>query len=405
MTLKEILEQARRNIGNNLDYIGTKYHLPEFKISEAIAAEPTMNTSTPGKTPEMINRETQGILGNVSYLQNLRGATGDTGDTGGTNGTYREPAGQDPGGNLNVGGSEEDIARARYEAARRQIESKLNAAREYAKELIGAYGKTRDDTKGTITDSYGKLKSLIGEKLNQSLESLDQSDVGVQNNYGRLAGNALRAMEGSLTKNNLLAKVFGNAGSSWYQNLQGKTRNEGVASIYDTKAEEAAKRAAIGTQKGATTSEFNQHEVEAGAEEARLLTAAEEKYNTDVANARLLERNYGIDSEAAIAEAEANFTEAQRQVDSYRASRQNAATTGQNYGDTKNTVSNYSALGNIKDVLGNNTAADRASGYASNAGSFAGVPTTAISSLNPMRSEYFLKRRQEEDPNQYFINR
>ena len=279
MTLKEILEQARRNIGNNLDYIGTNSiirKLGDMGISEAFAAEPTMNTATPGKRVSEIDAETRGILSSAEYLKNLRtGATSDTDDKDSGGGTYREPTGQDPNPQSPSQPSEADIAQARYEARRREIESRMNGMKEYARQLKEGAGKTWESTKGNIGTTYDKLKDFIAEKLQQSLGSLDQADVGVQNTYGRLAGNARRAMDSTLTKNNLLAKALGNAGSSWYQNLQGKSRNEGMTNIHDSEAEQAAKRAAIGTQKGATTTEFNQDATDAESERAKLLTEAE----------------------------------------------------------------------------------------------------------------------------------
>lgn len=355
------------------------------------ATNPNINVYNPSPQEQAIINAGRANLNTTSTNQVPRNLTtdkdGGDGDGGGGNGG-------------DSGLSEAEIARQRYEARKREIESRLNAAKEYVKELIGGYETTRGKTMDTINTSYDKLKDTIAQKLQQSLAQLDQSDIGVQNMYGRLAGNARRAMENTLTKNNLLAKALGNAGSSWYQNLQSKSRNEGTASIYDTEAEQAAKRAAIGLEKGSANTTFGTYEADADRERAELLTKAEEKYNSDVANARLLERNYGIDSEAAIDEAQANLDEAYRQVNAYTASRQNAPTTGERYTTADTGAKNYSALNNIASTLNNNYAADKANNYLNNAG---GAFNNPVSQYNYRNPSYFLKpQNKKEDETGYF---
>lgn len=415
MTLKEIIEQARRNIGNNLDYIGTKYHLPELKISEAIAAEPTMNTNNPGVTPEMMNRNTLGVLADTKYIANQPGGSQYVAQKDTSNGGGGDTGGRDTGGGSGGDGysgpTEAEIARQRYETKRREIESKLNAAKEYVKQLISGYEKTRDTTKGNIGTTYEGLKTLIGDKLKEAIGSLDQADVNVQNTYGRLSGNARRAMENVLTKNNLLAKAMGNAGSSWYQNLQAKSRNEGTTNIFDSEAEQAGKRAAIETQKGATTGEFEQDRIEAEKEKVKLLGEADAKYNEDVAKAKLLEQNYGIDSEAAIDEAQANLDDAYRQINDYTSTRKAASETGTGYTDTTSKLKNYSALGKISDTINNNYSANKAGNYVNTysgynpGGTIGGGTSSPLSMYNPQSPNYFLnkKKKDEEDPSQYYI--
>lgn len=353
---------------------------------------PTYNKSTDPYYD--LARQTAGVSTN-------NGSDGSGGDNGG--------GGNDGGGG---GKSEADIARERYETRKREIESRLNAAKQYVQDLIGGYTKMRDTTKGNIGTTYEGLKTLIGDKLKEAIGSLDQADVGVQNTYGRLGGNARRAMENVLTKNNLLAKAMGNAGSSWYQNLQTKSRNEGTTNIFDNEAEQAAKRAAIGTQKGATTSEFGQDTIAAESEKVRLLGEADAKYNEDVSKAKLLEQNYGIDSEAAIDEAQANLDDAYRQVNDYTSNRTAAKTTDTGYATTTNKLKDYSALGKISDTINNNYAANKAGNYLNAVGNYnpGGVGTSGtggiLSTYNPQSPNYFLNRKktkEEEDPTQYFI--
>jgi len=73
--MANLLQQAGKNLGNWSDYFGTNLRLPEFGVSEALAQEPTMNTSTPGTTVEDMNMQTQGVLSSADYVANQPGGS------------------------------------------------------------------------------------------------------------------------------------------------------------------------------------------------------------------------------------------------------------------------------------------------------------------------------------------
>lgn len=425
MTLKEILERAKQNAAN---IAKQAYYDHEYRKNTGTSVTNNLGIA-PGqliaKTSSFVPKAlgvgtnespTSYSIGGTPTPINLSTVNPPPTTTVSTDPVLRnlavnESAGDGSGGDGYSGLTEADIARQRYETRKREIESKLNAAKEYVKQLISGYEKTRDTTKGNIGTTYEGLKTLIGDKLKEAIGSLDQADVSVQNTYGRLSGNARRAMENVLTKNNLLAKAMGNAGSSWYQNLQAKSRNEGTTNIFDTEAEQASKRSAIETQKGATTSEFGQDTIEAEKEKVKLLGEADAKYNEDVAKAKLLEQNYGIDSEAAIDEAQANLDDAYRQINDYTSTRKAASETGTGYTDTTNKLKNYSALGKISDTINNNYSANKAGNYVNTysgynpGGTIGGSTSSPLSMYNPQSPNYFLnkKKKDEEDPSQYYI--
>lgn len=331
------------------------------------------------------------------FYDNARASIGLSSDTGG----QKVAVTQDP---VKDTKSEEDAARERYETRKREIESRLQAMKEYAGRLKESAVTARDNTYNTIGDTYAKLKQLIQDKLSDSMKQLDLTDVDVQNTYGRLSGNVRRAMESSLTKGNLLAKALGNAGSSFYQNLQAKNEGQGRANLFDTEAEQAAKRSAVDVQKSSTTSEFGQHEIEAGEEEKDMRNRALEKYNTDIANAELLEKNYNIDSEAAIAQANANLDDAYRQIDIYTRSRTPAATSGNTYSAINSKIPTYDAKANIGDEINNNAGQDTAKQYLAQAeqgtnASYYPAGNAGLASLDIIKKN---ANKKQYDPTQYY---
>lgn len=320
------------------------------------------------------------------------------------------------GGDGGSGKSEAQIAKERYEAAKNAIIGRLNMMKQEAERLRGQAKSAYDFGTGEIAKNYGQLKQLSAEKLQQALEALGLQDTQVQNMYGRVAGNARRAMESALTRNRMLSRAMGTLGSSFYSDSQGDTTNQGMNTLNDTAIEEAAKRNAIGTQKSATSTEFAQNDVAIGAEEAQLKQAALDKYNDEIAQADMLQKNYNIDSEAAIAEANANLDSALNQIREYTL--QNQGYSGKGYSTTGNTYSNlssslpkYDAIAPIKSTLDNQENYSGAEKFIANASNVARNGNT-----NPMDSSggqsnslldtiKFKAKNKKEDPNQYFLNR
>ena len=422
MTLAEIIKQARSNIGNNLDYIGTQFHLPELKVSEAFAAEPTMNTNNPGITVDQMNRNTQGILGSAAYQSALNkgsvnGVTSPTIDKTGNGGGGNGGGTPTGGGNNGGGKSQEQIAQERYNAAKNAVLSRLQMMKDEAGRLRGEAQKGFDFTTGEVGKNYESLKTLSKEKLQQALDTLTAQDVSTQNMYGRVAGNARRAMESAIGRNRGMYRALGSLGSSFYTNAQGDTTNQGMNAVNDTAVEEAAKRGAIGTQKSATTTDFTQNDVAIGAEETKLKQAALDKYNTDVANANLLEKNYNIDSEQAISEANSNLDSALNQIREYALTSKPIATTDKTYNTLSASLPNFNAIDPIKSTLDNTQNYDNANKFiakadtagtpASLGGSAFGLGGGSDTGLADNSYLTYIKNKAKKstvDPNQYYVN-
>ena len=338
------------------------------------------------------------------------GNGGDGNRGGGNNDKNREPT-IDENGNL------VDAATAEYNRKKSAILSRLATIKEEARRLREQAKGTWDFTTGEVKKNYDALKKLSGEKLQQALRGLAAEDVDVQNMYGRIAGNARRAIESALMRNRMLHRAMGSLGSSFYLNAQGDTRNQGMNTINDTAVEEAAKRGLIGTAKSKTNTDFAQNDLAISSEEAKLNQDALTEYNNSVANADLLEKNYNIDSTEAIDEADTKLTSSLEAIKKYLSDKSIANRAGTvNTGTLGNFVKSYDAISPIKSTLNTRPNYDNTNQFTTNISKM-GIPNSGFSGLiasannsfdqyNPNSPNYFLrfKKKPREDLNQYYMN-
>lgn len=322
----------------------------------------------------------------------------------------------DDGGNGggNGGGDGENLideATRIYNAKKNAILSKLQMMKDEAQRLRGSAKSQWDFTTGEVKKNYDALKNLSKEKLQQALDGLTQEDIGVQNTYGRVAGNARRAMESAITKNRMLHRALGSLGSSFYTNAQGDTTNQGMNAINDTATEEAGKRAAIGTAVSGAKTDFAQNDVAIGAEETQLNNQALKEYNEAIANADNLEKNYNIDSTEAIDEADAKLESSLASIKKYiedKAIANKAATapTG-TYGTF---AKEYNAKSTIQPTLNNNQNLDSDNKFIANAStgspSGIGLGGTIADASTPSYLTYIKNKakKKAEDTTGYFQN-
>ena len=398
-----------QNIGGNK--VGSGFGL----VKVAHAAKPIVNKST---TTVKRNMSADGGIydANGNFTPYFVGTTVPdttkkqivTGD--GKNDKDKEPT-IDKNGNL------VDAATAEYNRKRSAILSRLATIKEEARRLRGQAKGTWDFTTGEVKKNYDALKKLSGEKLQQALRGLAAEDTDVQNMYGRVAGNARRAMESALMRNRMLHRAMGSLGSSFYLNAQGDTRNQGMNTINDTAVEEAAKRGLIGTAKSKTNTDFAQNDLAIGSEEAKLNQDALTEYNNSVANADLLEKNYNIDSTEAIDEADTKLTSSLEAIKKYLSDKSiaNKARTV-NTGTLGNFVKSYDAISPIKSTLNTRPNYDNTNQFTANISKM-GIPNSGFRGLiasannsfdqyNPNSPNYFLKfkKKPQEDLNQYYMN-
>jgi hypothetical protein len=252
------------------------------------------------------NKEVMGPTYNPNLVKKTNTNTG----SGGGGGQVKTNDVSSDGGGM----SEYDLWKAEqeriYNSKKNAILAKLDMMKQEAARLRSEAGTAWENTKGTIKTNYDALKDLSKSKLQNILDKLTQTDVDTQNMYGIAGGNARKTMQGALTRNNLLAKALGNAGSSFYTNSKNDISNAGIGNINDIYNEETSKRAGIKQQGADTTAEFGQNDVAIAEEETRLNNEALAEYNNSIANANLLEKNYNIDSVEAIDNADATLNSA-----------------------------------------------------------------------------------------------
>lgn len=417
MTLQEILQKAKQAAGNAVSWIGDKAGIPEMKVSEWVAGGPTkdynkINAAEPANynVPLNSNGQSKAIINPYGTTTPDTTKTRIVTDNGGNGDGGGEPT-YDEQGNL------VDEATAEYNRKKNAILSRLQMMKDEAQRLRGSAKGQFDFTTGEVKKNYEALKNLSKEKLQQALEGLSLEDTNVQNTYGRVAGNARRAMESALTRNRMLHRAMGSLGSSFYSNAQGDTTNQGMNTVNDTAVEEAAKRSAIGTAKSKTNTDFAQNDIAIGAEETKLNDDAMKEYNDAIANADMLEKNYNIDSTEAIDEADAKLTSSLEAIKKYvqdktLATKASGATTGA----LGNFVKSYDAVTPIKPVLDNTEKYQGANNFIANANKIGTVgsgfnnliasASNNLDQYNPNSPNYFLKPKKKsvEDPNQYYIN-
>ncbi len=137
-----------------------------------------------------------------------------------------------------------------------------------------------------------------------------------------------------------------------------------------------------------------------------------DKYNAEVAQADLLQKNYNIDSEEAIAEANANLDSALNQIREYTLANKGYATQGNTYSNLNASLPKYDAVAPIKPVLDNKENYQSANKFIADASNIARNGNTnaldgAGGQSNSLLDSIKFKatNKKQEDPNQYFLNR
>lgn len=160
---------------------------------------------------------------------------------------------------------------------------------------LGMARSVRDEVVNNIGTTYGNLRTGLKNKLGTSLENLNQEDVGVQNTYGQAAGTARKSYESAVLRNRLQARAMNRLDSSFYDDRQADTNQQGANAISTLGTEEAGKRTAIGTRKTETQNFFEQQSANLEAEEAQLKSQADREYQseaTDPTEANMAEDRY-----------------------------------------------------------------------------------------------------------------
>jgi len=185
-------------------------------------------------------------------------------------------------------------------------------------------GKYKEEVLGKIKTSYEDLLNKAGQAKNRALETLGQEDISVQNLYGRAAGTARRAMESALLGNRMAARAMNRLNSSFYDDLQARTRESGARTLGEIAEEEAGKRSDIGTRTTDAKTWFDQQTVEIERERQDLDNQAEKDYQEQLRLADFEEKAYGIDAIDQAAQAERDYLS---RLDAIRQYAQNKALT------------------------------------------------------------------------------
>lgn len=315
------LEDLKRAVkgavsGNVNDYLrgsagvaGTVLGLPEFHVSEARAADLPAGYSAP--SPQV-----QGVTDNAYPTSANMGGSGGGGGGGGTdpNLAKTDPPPGASGDELRLYQENEE---RKAQARRNAIISRLNMMKDEANRLKGVAAEKYDFVKGEVGKNYDALKGIASEKLTNSLEGLTQEGVGIQNTYGKLAGNVRRAMDSALMRNRMLHRAQGSLGSSFYNDAQANTTNQGMVGVDDASAEEADKMVALKGRTSDTNTFFQQKGLEIETEKTNLLQQALAEKNEADASAELMQKQYGIDSEEQLQQNEYEFSSALNSIRDY----------------------------------------------------------------------------------------
>lgn len=447
MTLKELAEAAARKVagfaGNAINTIGSKFNSNQSTsnksgstdwsstlqnwggnksgsgfglVKVAHAAEPTQEVKVIKRNMSADGGHYDGDGNFTPYFPGTN-----TPDNSKKQSVTEKQGGGNGGGGNGDGGSNVDNnlmseAEREYLRQKEAIMSRLQMMKEEAGRLRGQATDQYGFATGEISKNYGKLKELSAEKLKQAIEGLTQEDVGVQNTYGRVAGNSRRAMESAITRNRVLHRALGSLGSSFYSNAQGDTTNQGMNAVNDTVSEEAAKRAAIGTQTSAAKTDFATNDVAIGAEETSLKNTALTDYKNATAEADMLEKNYNIDSTDAIKQADNQLTSSLAAIKDYIQTKSlaaaNTSTTQANSGVGANFVKSYDAITPIKSTLDNNQNLNNANKFIADTTTNTGNPSGLglggnIADANTPSYLTYLKNRTKkkvEDTSGYYQN-
>lgn len=297
---------------------------------------------------------------------------------------------------------EEAKKRARMDA----IIGRLKMMSEEADRQKGSAKETFDFTTNTLGETFAGLKDVSAKKRQSSLDALANEDIGVQNIYGREQGNARRAMESALGRNRMLHRAMGSLGSSFYADSQGDTTNQGANAINDLGSELADKQSGIKTRVSDTNTSFDVTDLELASEEKTLKNEALTKYNDAVAAADMLKRNYNIDSEEELQNAEAEFVSNLGKIQDYVQGKQQkiAEINALKEGKTTN-INAYEAINpDLQSKLSNIASLNKAQSTIGNINSVGKAPV--IADAGAASPSYFnnLKKKLQQDNTGYFIN-
>ena len=294
----------------------------------------------------------------------------------------------------------------------RAIISRLNMMKDEANRLKGSARETYDFNQSQLGTMFEGLNKLSTEKRASSLNTLGQEDIGVQNLYGREQGNARRAMESATRRNRMLNRAQGSLGSSFYNDAQADTTNQGLNTVNDLGIEQAGKRAGIKERISGVNTEFDQTDLQLGQEKKSLEQEALTRYNEAVAAADLMEKGYGIDSEEQLQNAETEFKSNLAKIQDYVQTKQlkqmelNAL-----YGNSGTSALSARAISSynpVNDTLSNKLANDTAMTKAGNTiASLTNVsqPTATTTDTAALTQSQLAKiKKQLEDTTGYYIN-
>ena len=124
----------------------------------------------------------------------------------------------------------------------------------------------------------------------------------------------------------------------------------------------------------------------------------------------LNQKNYNIDSESAISEANSNLDSALNQIREYALSKTPIATTGTTYSNLSAKLPTYDAVAPIRSTLDNQqnySAANKFIADASKVGTGGAGNTLATTGFQDGSMLNMIKKKltTKDDPNQYYLNR
>jgi hypothetical protein len=300
--IKKRASQFYQDVQN--PHSGSWFGLPDFGLTEIIRPVYAAET-TPTTDYGYDNRQTTWDP-YTSIFNNPPSGQQTTQTTGLTTGT-----------DIGRGDNGQNLAEQGLYSRLNSILNNLALYRQMGEEARNRARSVRDEVIGNITNTYQDLLTRAGQAKDSALETLGQEDLGVQNLYGRAAGTARRAIDSAITRNRMMARAMNRPDSSFYDDMQAKTRREGALSISKIAEEEAAKRAAIGTRVTDTSNWYENQVVDLGREEAQLKSQAEREYQDQVANADFQERAFGIDAIDAAERAQQEYQSRLDQINQY----------------------------------------------------------------------------------------
>jgi hypothetical protein len=197
------------------------------------------------------------------------------------------------------------------------IQNRLNEARRLAGEKRTQAKDNFDYLNKTIAERYPELLTRSEARRTSALGELDTQAKSTGDQYARADMQARRIAENAATDNRMAARAGNRLGSSFYNDIQGRNKENLATGLGASDLERISKLAAIGTRKSETGRYFDETDKDIENSKMDAEREAYTEYKNAVAIADQLDRAGVLDYGEGVAQAEQALQSRLGQIDSY----------------------------------------------------------------------------------------